>query len=544
MKRQHFFKQPLILHLSVLYLILGLFPTVLLVIAPISYVLTKGSDWVGNYLHVVWAIQGGVFLAVVLVGATVTLRNLALPVQHLIAGASALAEGNLSYRVPETHGTEELRELTHNFNAMAESVERLRDHIEEQRLELENTVAQREHEFEIILEIASLVNSPDDPLSTTARALKIARTALGTDHISLVLLDENREITSTSFACCDCPGEKRYPNQGLPCLENCKTHQLLRRCAYRMHNNLLQETINRGEKIRVYEDESGVDLESTGVQEVLDELGIHMSSLVPLTSHGRTLGVVILMRKNRISIPQQSLTLLDTLMQNIAVLIENGQLQDKARTLTIMQERSHLARELHDSVTQSLFTLSLTARGLQSSLGNISGNHQQALNMLIEQTRVVQTDMRSLINTLRPVDLEADDLESALREHIHSFRRSSNADVKLTVKGNVRSVSKPVQQNLNRIAQEALSNIARHTNAENVAIKLEVTHDMASLVIEDNGCGFDPRIVILNQRDSLGLTSMRERAEMLGGALMVRSNPCGGTSITAQIPLQHEMEIA
>ena len=107
----------------------------------------------------------------------------------------------------------------------------------------------------------------------------------------------------------------------------------------------------------------------------------------------------------------------------------------------------------------------------------------------------------------------------------------------MIVQGNVRSIPKTVQQNLNRIAQEALSNVARHAGAQHANISLEVTGDLAILNITDDGNGFDPREVALCQSDCLGLLSMRERAEMLGGALVVRSQPEAETSIIARIPL-------
>jgi signal transduction histidine kinase len=113
-------------------------------------------------------------------------------------------------------------------------------------------------------------------------------------------------------------------------------------------------------------------------------------------------------------------------------------------------------------VTPSLFTLSLTAKGLKSSLDHIPAVNQQALEMLVEQTKVVQAEMRTLINELRPVNLEHNDLESALRQHILSFRRAADTEITLTIRGGVRHIPEPVQQNLNRIAQEALSNIIRH----------------------------------------------------------------------------------
>ncbi len=537
MKRQLPFREPLIQRLAILFLILGLIPTFLLAIVPTLYILVHNTEPVGQSLLVMWAGQGIMFLVVVLIGATITFRRLAMPIQELVKGARAIAKGNLSYRVPIRQGEHELITLSQTFNAMAEAVETMRDSIEKQRAALQTALNEREREFEVIMQIASLVNNQADLPSTAKRALHIARSFLGTDTISLALLDgASDQVSLTVCTCKDCPVDH------LQRCDECPKQQLLRRCLHRMQDNLLQRAIVSREKLRVNDThipDTNLDPE---VIKCLDDLNVRKLAIKPLVTHGRVLGVLVLMRQHSVEIPERAATLLDTLAENIAVLIENWNLQNKARSLTIMEERRRLASELHDSVTQSLFTLSLTARGLKSLLEHAPEIDQHALDVLIEQTKVIQSEMRTLINELRPIDLEADDLESALRQHIQSLRRSTDTAIKLTIRGNPRQLPPPVQQNLNRIAQEALSNIARHACAKHAEITMEITDHMVTLSISDDGIGFDPRAAALSRSGSLGLISMRERAEMLGGALIVRSQPGDGTVLIAQIPLCEESE--
>jgi signal transduction histidine kinase len=309
-----------------------------------------------------------------------------------------------------------------------------------------------------------------------------------------------------------------------------------------MGPNLIRQVIETRKPLRVWDTHSEDAGLEPHVLAALDALNMHKMYLRPLVSHERVLGLLILMRHAVQRVPGRSETLLETLAENFTILIENWQLQNQLRKLSIMEERHRLARELHDSVTQSLFILSLTARGLQSSLGAMANGNEQALNVLVEQTKAVQNEMRRLINELRPIDLEEDTFEDALRQHIQSVRYSTNTEVQFTLSGNVNAIPKPIQRNLNRIAQEALSNIARHAQAKHAAVRLEVGDEMVTLTIQDDGVGFDLPTVALQESNSLGLTSMRERAELLGGALLVRSQPGRETVITAQIPITQQLE--
>jgi nitrate/nitrite-specific signal transduction histidine kinase len=534
MRQHHTFHETLIRRFVVLFLGMGLLPTLLLAIVPTVYVMRHGTEALRESLLVVWGAQGLTFVIIVLCGASIMLRRLALPIQELANGAGAIAAGDLSYRVPIRSGEQELVLLSQAFNKMAEAVETMRDDIDRQRAALLAALDEREREFDAILQITSLVNSQTDLHSTVARALKTMQGVLGTDIMSLVLFDEMGAITSTVSQCKACESDASG------CREHCVEYQQLRQCLHMMQGTLFPIVMERKETLRIDDvlaPESGLNDELVGT---LTALGLRKMAIKPLIFRGQMLGALVLMRPEMQNIPVRASTLLDALAENIAVLIKNWQLQNKSRKLTIMEERRRLASELHDSVTQSLFTLSLTARGLKASLAAVPGINEQPLDVLVDQAKLIQGEMRTLINELRPIDLTGDDLESALRQHVQSLRRSAGTDVTLTIQGPVRDLSQAVQQTLNRIAQEALSNIARHSNASRAQICLDVSERIATLTIQDNGVGFDPRQVGLGQAGSLGLVSMRERAEMLCGALLVRSQPGKSTSITARIPLAPE----
>jgi len=538
MRQHHPFQETLIKRLVVLFLGTGLLPMLLLAIAPTMYVMRHGTVALRESLLIAWGVLGFSFVIIVLCGASIMFRRLVLPIHELANGAGAIAAGDLSYRVPIRSGEQELVLLSHAFNKMAESVETMRDDIDQQRAALQAALAAREREFDAILQITSLVNSQADLHSTAQCALKIMQDVLGTDIISLVLFGETGDMTSTVSVCKACLIEQ------LACRDQCLTHQQLRRSLHLMQSTLFPTVLAHQEPIKiddVYAAEAGLD---AALVDRITSLGMRKMSIRPLKIRGQVLGALVLMRPELQTIPVRASTLLDALAENIAVLIENWHLQNKSRKLTIMEERRRLASELHDSVTQSLFTLSLTARGLKASLASVPGINAQPLDVLVEQAKLIQTEMRTLINELRPIDLAGDDLESALRQHVQSLRRSADTEVTLAIQGPVHDLSHTVQQTLNRIAQEAMSNIARHSNATCANISLDVSDQIATLTIQDNGVGFDSHQVGLGQAGSLGLVSMRERAEILGGALLIRSQPGGSTSITARIPLVPEKENA
>lgn len=534
MRRHRAFQEPLVQRLLLLFIGVGLLPTMLLAAAPTVYVMLHGTESLGESLLLMWGAQGVSFLIIVLIGAGITFRRLALPIQELANAADAIASGDLSYRVPIRAGEQELVALSRTFNGMAEAVETTRNDIEQQRAALQAALDEREREFEAILQVTSLVNNQADLHNTVARALKIIQDVFGTDIISLVLFDETGRMTSSVSVCKDCCEE--FP----ACRDQCDRYQQLRQCFHIMQATMFPSVMERRELVTVDDvraDDTGLD---ATLIEAFNILGVRKMAIKPLIMRGRVLGALVLMRPELLNISVRASTLVRALAENIAVLIENWHLQNQGRKLTIMEERRRLASELHDSVTQSLFTLSLTARGLKASLAAIPDIDPQPLDILVEQARLVQAEMRTLINELRPIDLGADDLENALRQHVQSLRRSAGTEVNLTIQGKTRSLPQPVQQTLNRIAQEALSNIARHANAPCAHIMLDISDSIVTLTIEDDGIGFDPRAVALGKTGSLGLVSMRERAEMLGGALLIRSQPGEPTSITARIPLAVE----
>lgn len=208
-------------------------------------------------------------------------------------------------------------------------------------------------------------------------------------------------------------------------------------------------------------------------------------------------------------------------------------LRAQAEQLAVLEERSRLARDLHDSVTQSLYSLTLFAEAGRRLLGQ--DDHARAadyLDRLAETAHHTLREMRLLVYELRPEELEREGLLGALERRLRSVERRSGvafelcADPDLTLPG-------AIETTFYRVAQEALNNALKHSRASHVRVRVDENGAHANLTIEDDGAGFDPE---LSGRGGLGMVGMRERVEQLGGQLTVRSTTGTGTRVAVSVP--------
>jgi GAF domain-containing protein len=268
---------------------------------------------------------------------------------------------------------------------------------------------------------------------------------------------------------------------------------------------------------------------------------LHSTVAAPLKVGGRLVGVIALadVDPSRQFGPAE-LHLLNLFAQQAAIAIENARLYDQAQQAAVVEERSRLARELHDSVTQSLYSLTLLSvagqrlaetgemervKGYLTRIGEIG---QQALN-----------EMRLLVYELRPVALESEGLVGALRQRLDAVEQRAGVRARLVIAGEAGTSELPaaLEEALFRIAQEALNNALKHAAPTSVEVRIHVeggdTGQRVELDVTDNGQGFDPQAV--RDKGGMGLVSMRERAEKTGAELTIRSAPGEGTRVTVVV---------
>ena len=210
-------------------------------------------------------------------------------------------------------------------------------------------------------------------------------------------------------------------------------------------------------------------------------------------------------------------------------------LRRQAAELAAGEERSHLARELHDSVTQALFSMTLLTRTIEMQLERNPDAARAQLVILRDLEREALAEMRALIFELRPGNLEQDGLIHALRTHSSALQ--GRIGLPIVVSGTELPDRLPIEieEVLYRIAQEALHNVVKHAGAREAGLELEKVGDDVRLRIIDDGRGFDPERVPAGH---LGLAGMRARAAKIGAELQVRSSTGSGTTVEVVVPAE------
>jgi signal transduction histidine kinase len=258
-----------------------------------------------------------------------------------------------------------------------------------------------------------------------------------------------------------------------------------------------------------------------------DELRAELA--MPILLGDRLLGILDVAGVSRLG--QEDVTAIQIISDQLAVAIENARLAERGQQLAVLEERRRLARELHDSVTQSLFSMSLLAQVLPDLWEIDRAEARAGLDQIRDMTRGALAEMRALLFELRPAALGEQGLAHALREHAAAIGSRIGIPVVVDVARDP-ALPGPVEQAFFRIAQEALANAARHAQARRVWVTLNGPTPVR-LVIADDGQGFQIEQI---GEGRFGLISMRERAAAVGARLQMRSELSQGTQIIVEWP--------
>ncbi|MER5548194.1 GAF domain-containing sensor histidine kinase [Streptomyces sp. NPDC002589] len=226
--------------------------------------------------------------------------------------------------------------------------------------------------------------------------------------------------------------------------------------------------------------------------------------------------------------------LLAILAQHAAIALTNARLYERSRELTIAEERSRLAHELHDAVSQKLFSLRLTAQAAAALVDRDPARAKGELHQVAALAAEAADELRAAVVELRPAALDEDGLIATLRTQTQVLDRAHTARVTFASNG-FRALPAAQEEALLRVAQEALHNALRHSGAAHVDVSMGRRGNAAVLRVTDDGGGFDPTAVRRAGRH-LGLVSMRDRASGVGGTLTVDSVPGKGTTIEMEVP--------
>jgi len=213
-----------------------------------------------------------------------------------------------------------------------------------------------------------------------------------------------------------------------------------------------------------------------------------------------------------------------------------AELETRARMNAVLEERQRLARELHDSVSQQLFAISMTATAVRRTLDQDFERARRQVELIEEMAAVAQSEMRALLLHLRPVRLEGKRLTQAVRELVDEIKAKVTMDISLHMDEDL-LLNKGIENHLFRLVQEAISNTLRHARASKMDITLQRRGDTVRLSVHDNGIGFDTQA---KRQASYGLLNMEERVNELGGSIQVTSAPGKGTRVDIRVPLVKE----
>jgi len=301
--------------------------------------------------------------------------------------------------------------------------------------------------------------------------------------------------------------------------------------------SIIEALLNRNEAIYLSDLQANNDL----IKQIQKNLKISASYfsylrswlILPLIAKGDLIGCLVLTHSQPDFYSPVSQIVSQAYANQVAIAIHNAQLYKQAGDNAALEERNRLARELHDSVAQALYSISLfidaTRMALQMNKPQVVENHLEELSVL---SREAMSDMRLMIFELRPPILERVGLIGALQTRLDAVENRAGFQSSFHAEGSVH-LSPKQEGELYRITQEALNNVIKHAQANQVKVRVLAEAGFVRITIEDDGVGCDPEIAELG--GGQGLRSMRERAASIGASCSFESTPGKGTKITIEV---------
>lgn len=264
--------------------------------------------------------------------------------------------------------------------------------------------------------------------------------------------------------------------------------------------------------------------------------GLRSHASIPLYAHGRPLGMLNVVSADWRELAPDDLCLLATVGDLLSIAIERARLFAHSTQLGALEERNRLAREIHDTLAQSMAAIALQLETADALLENGTDilRARGAVERALDLTRASLEEARRSVLDLRAAPLEGRRLAEALPALLTQLTAGTSLALDWSVVGAERPLPLRVAVGLYRIAQEAVTNVVRHAAAGRLRVRLRVLPARAELIVDDDGRGFDPRQVPAGH---FGLLGMRERTRLLDGKLRVNSTPGSGTRIMAVVPL-------
>lgn len=456
------------------------------------------------------AVNLGVALTAALIAGIAGLfiaQTIVRPLGSLAQTAERVTRGELGLAVP-VERKDEIGALARAFNIMTARMQEMISGLEKRVSERTVMLRQRAVQLETSVQVGREITSILDVEELLIRVTSLIATKFGYYHVGICLVD--RETGKLIFRAG--AGKVARPSVA-------QTNPLevgitsLNTEAVKKNKTIVVNNVS--DDARFYYDDN--------MKETRSEL------VVPLRVGDRVIGTLDVQSSQTEAFSEDDALIIQGLADQVAIAIENARHYRQARQVATMEERQRMARELHDSVTQSLYSLNLMTEAGKELLDNRRLEPlAESLALSSQTAHQALKEMRLLVFELRPLALEEEGLLGALHQRLDAVERRTGIQTRLLA-DDIQRLPAKVEEELYRIALEALNNSLKHAKATTVSVHIRTSNGWVELEIVDNGIGFDPQTVTTG--GGMGLHNMEERAKKIGGFLQVISSSNKGTRV-------------
>ncbi len=419
-------------------------------------------------------------------------QNLSKPIVNLANTANLIASGDLNHTV-RINRKDEIGSLAVAFNSMTSQLRELISNLEQR-------VSDRTHS----LHYRAL------QLETSAHVSREITSILQIDHLLVRIVDLIRD----SFD---------YSQVHIYLVEEAENRLVLCAAAgksYPVENSVEISADNPNGKAILLN------------QTILIDDPQYSKLVLPLRIAEKSIGTLTVADNSQGSFPQEDITMVQSLGDQIAIAIENANLYKQSRQLAVMEERNRLARDLHDSVIQSIYSLGLLLEGWRQRITDKKEvDLFEILNRTNEINQQVIKEMRLLIYEMRPPILGEVGILNALQKRLDAVENRAGIQARLLVDDFVK-LPYHLEENLYYIALEALNNALKHSHAEQITVHFSGGKNNLALEISDDGCGFD--LATAQKSGGMGLKSIQDRVKKINASMKMDTSPGKGTRITVE----------
>ena len=440
------------------------------------------------------------------------------PVSELTEGVRRMAAEDFTVRVP-VFARDELGELSEGFNTMAHHVQDLHATLEQRVEDKTRRLTEKNRELEILYATSGFLHEPNDIDGLCRGFLQRVQHTLGARASSVRLLD--RDSQKLCITVCEGLDERFLDDEAVLACGQCVCGSAAE------HNVAFIADVDHNPSLLPLD--------------TCRRAGFRTVAAATISANRRPMGVFNLYFDQPRPADESERQLLATLGQQLGTAIDNLRLQAREREMAVSEERTLLARELHDSIAQSLAFLNLQAQMLDETIGRGDEAEMRAILAMIRQgVQESYEDVRELLVHFRTRVGAQQDLDAAIDAALRRLAEQTGIATDLDIQGDGAPLDPQSETQLLYIVQEALSNVRKHADAHTVTVLLRRGLEGLSVTVRDDGVGFDPEHPADDGQAHIGLQIMKERAAGIGAQFFVRSSRGKGTEIRLDLHRKQE----